>query len=159
MKKLKDTKLGKFLKEKAPKILDVVGDALPEKGVLGIVKNIISNNTDVNDEVKKEFNEKEAEFELELEKLEIEYQKQITERHKTDMLSDSWMSKNIRPYTLVYLLLFLTVIVILDSSLTNFNVNESYITLIETLLVSVFLFYFGGRELTKLMSLRTKKEK
>ena len=41
MKKLKDSKLGKLLKDKAPKILDVVGDLLPDKGVMGVVKNLI----------------------------------------------------------------------------------------------------------------------
>jgi hypothetical protein len=43
-KKFKETKVGKFLKDKAPKILDTVGDVLPDKGVLGIVKNIISTD-------------------------------------------------------------------------------------------------------------------
>jgi hypothetical protein len=51
-KKFKDTKVGKFLKEKAPKILDTVGDVLPEKGVLGIVKNIISSSDELSSEDK-----------------------------------------------------------------------------------------------------------
>lgn len=51
-KKFRDTKVGKFLKEKAPKILDTVGDVLPEKGVLGIVKNIISSSDELSPEDK-----------------------------------------------------------------------------------------------------------
>lgn len=51
-KKFKDTKVGKFLKEKAPKILDTVGDVLPDKGVLGIVKNLISTSDEMSDEDK-----------------------------------------------------------------------------------------------------------
>jgi hypothetical protein len=51
-KKFKDTKVGKFLKEKAPKILDTVGDVLPDKGVLGIVKNLISTSEEMSDEDK-----------------------------------------------------------------------------------------------------------
>jgi hypothetical protein len=51
-KKFKDTKIGKFLKEKAPKILDTVGDVLPDKGVLGIVKNIISSSEELSVEDK-----------------------------------------------------------------------------------------------------------
>jgi hypothetical protein len=51
-KKFRDTKVGKFLKEKAPKILDTVGDVLPDKGVLGIVKNLISTSDEMSDEDK-----------------------------------------------------------------------------------------------------------
>lgn len=52
-KKFRDTKVGKFLGQKAPKILDSIGDVLPDKGVLGIVKNIISNSEDLSPEDKK----------------------------------------------------------------------------------------------------------
>jgi hypothetical protein len=51
-KKFKDTKVGKFLNEKAPKILDTVGDVLPDKGVLGIVKNLISSSDELSPEDK-----------------------------------------------------------------------------------------------------------
>ena len=51
-KKFKDTKVGKFLSDKAPKILDTVGDVLPDKGVLGIVKNIISSSDELSPEDK-----------------------------------------------------------------------------------------------------------
>ena len=46
MKKLKDTKIGLLLKEKAPKILDIIGDVLPSTGTMGILKNIISKDPD-----------------------------------------------------------------------------------------------------------------
>lgn len=46
-KKFKDTKLGQWLKDKAPKVLDVVGDLLPDQGTLGIVKNLISRDPDL----------------------------------------------------------------------------------------------------------------
>lgn len=51
-KKFKDTKVGQFLKTKAPKILDAVGDALPERGVLGIVRNLIDQSEDISPEDK-----------------------------------------------------------------------------------------------------------
>ena len=51
-KKFKDTKVGKFLNEKAPKILDTVGDVLPDRGVLGIVKNLISSSDELSPEDK-----------------------------------------------------------------------------------------------------------
>jgi len=50
--KLKDTKVGQFLKTKAPKILDVIGDVLPDSGSLGIVKNLISQDPDLTPEEK-----------------------------------------------------------------------------------------------------------
>jgi hypothetical protein len=54
MKKLKETKLGKLLKEKAPKILDIIGDVLPSSGTMGILKNIISKDPDLTPEQKAE---------------------------------------------------------------------------------------------------------
>lgn len=51
-KKFKDTKVGQFLKTKAPRILDVVGDVLPERGVLGVVKNLIDQSEDISPEDK-----------------------------------------------------------------------------------------------------------
>lgn len=67
-KKIKDTKLGKFLKEKAPKVLDVIGDVLPDSGSLGIVKNLISKDPDLTPEEKAEIH---AQI-VEVYKLEVE---------------------------------------------------------------------------------------
>ena len=53
MKKLKDSKLGKLLKDKAPRILNVVGDLLPDKGVMGVVKNLIDAEPALTSEEKK----------------------------------------------------------------------------------------------------------
>ena len=52
MKKIKDGKIGKFLKEKAPKILDIVGEVLPDQGALGIVKNLIDKDPEITPEEK-----------------------------------------------------------------------------------------------------------
>lgn len=61
--KIKDTKVGKWLKEKAPKVLNIVGDLLPDQGYLGIVKNLISSDPDVSPEQEAEFEQ--IAFELE----------------------------------------------------------------------------------------------
>jgi hypothetical protein len=66
--KLKDTKVGQFLKTKAPKILDVIGDVLPDSGSLGIVKNLISKDPDLTPEEKAELH---AQI-VEVYKLEVE---------------------------------------------------------------------------------------
>ena len=61
--KIKDTKVGKWLKEKAPKVLNIVGDLLPDQGYLGVVKNLISSDPDVTPEQEAEFEQ--MAFELE----------------------------------------------------------------------------------------------
>jgi hypothetical protein len=70
-KKLKDTKIGKFLKEKAPQVLDIVGDVLPDKGVYGIVKNIISKDDTINDADTITLNREVEKYEIEAFELEI----------------------------------------------------------------------------------------
>lgn len=72
MKPLKDTKLGHWLKEKAPKVLDIVGDVLPDKGVLGIIKNIISNDPDIPAEDKLAFETMVLNHEKEMFALEVQ---------------------------------------------------------------------------------------
>ena len=64
--KIKDSKLGQWLKKNAPKVLDVVGDLLPEKGVLGIIKNLVDRDPDVTPEQKAELLKLEHDFEIEL---------------------------------------------------------------------------------------------
>jgi len=78
--KLRDTKLGHWLKDKAPKVLDVVGDLLPDKGVLGIVKNLVSNSSDVPDADKLEFARNEQIFEVEIITLEVDDRKSARTR-------------------------------------------------------------------------------
>jgi hypothetical protein len=63
MKKIKDTKVGQWLKEKAPAVLNVVGDLLPDQGYLGVVKNLLSSDPDVTPEQEAEFEQ--MAFELE----------------------------------------------------------------------------------------------
>lgn len=67
MKKLKDTKIGLLLKEKSPKILDLIGDVLPSSGTMGILKNIISKDPDLTPEEKAELHNRV----IELYKLEV----------------------------------------------------------------------------------------
>lgn len=78
----------------------------------------------------------------------------ITDRWKSDMESDSWLSKNTRPLVMLSLLAFLFIVVILDSSIADkFEVKPSYITLMETLLVTVVVAYFGSRGVEKFKSM------
>lgn len=76
--------------------------------------------------------------------------KAVTERWKSDMESDSWLSKNTRPLVMLSLLAFLFILIFCDSAIKEkFEVKESYITLMETLLVTVTVAYFGSRGVEK----------
>jgi hypothetical protein len=141
MDKIKDTKLGDWLKEKAPGILDTVGDLLPNQGGLGIVKNLLDRDPDVSPEEAKAIVD-----------AEIAYQSNVTERWKADMESDVKLAKVIRPSMLIALVVVFITIMFLDS-LDNqpFNVKDSYVSLLEVLMLTVFGAYFAGRTVEKTM--------
>lgn len=82
---------------------------------------------------------------------------EITARWQADMSQDDPLAKRVRPASLLYLLLFMTVIILTDSIGTlEFDVKESYVSLIETLLVTVFVAYFGSRGIEKVSLIRKK---
>ena len=147
-KKFKDTKVGVFLKEKAPKILDSIGDLLPNQGVYGIVKNLISQ-----DEALPVKDKEEA---LRLLDLDLEEMKGVTERWKYDMASDSWLSKNTRPLALIYLTVCMTLFIVFDSIQLLFDMKAAWIDLLQTLLVTVYVAYFGSRGAEKVFINRDK---
>jgi len=138
-KKIKDTGLGKWLKSKAPNVLDVVGDLLPDQGGLGIVKNLIEKDPDVNTD------EGVAAVDAE-----IQFQNNVTERWKADMGSDVKLAKLIRPVTLIALMSMFMVTMVADS-MDNwaFNVKDSYVDLLQVLMLTAFGAYFAGRTIEK----------
>jgi len=85
----------------------------------------------------------------ELEQDVIEMQ-EVSKRWDSDMSSDSWLSKNIRPLSLAFLTLSLFIYVILDSSLEGFKIAEQWISLLGNLLMLVYGGYFGARTLEKI---------
>ncbi len=78
-----------------------------------------------------------------------EMQKQVSERWKSDMNSDSWLSKNVRPMTLVFLIICTMLLIFIDAGFLNFNVKDSYVDLLQLVLITVIGAYFGGRSLEK----------
>jgi hypothetical protein len=138
MEKIKNTKLGAWIKEKAPHLMDTVGDLLPDSGGLGVVKNLLKLE-DV-DPV-----EVQARIEAE-----VEFQKTVTERWKADMSSDVKLAKLIRPMTLICLMVMFMVTMVLDSlDYLPFNVKDSYVSLLEILMLTAFGAYFAGRTIEK----------
>jgi hypothetical protein len=139
VEKIKNTKLGKWLKSKAPNVLDTVGDLLPDQGALGLVKNLIDKDPDVDT----------AEGTAMVD-AEIEFQKNVTERWKADMGSDVKLAKLIRPVTLICLMAMFMVTMVLDSlDQLPFNVKDSYVSLLEILMLTAFGAYFAGRTIEK----------
>lgn len=152
MGKFKDdtgkTRVGVFLKEYAPDLLDFVA-SLTGISALEKLGDAIEGATNLSPEQKARANE--------LLELDIKQEMERTKRQENDMSSDSWLSKNIRPMALIYLTLSVSIIAVLDSSIEAFVLRDGYISLFTSLLLSVYGFYFVGREINK-MILNRKKE-
>ena len=80
---------------------------------------------------------------------EAEMQKQVTERWKVDMNSDSWLSKNIRPLVLVFLVVATVLLIFIDAGTITFKVEDKWTDLLQLVLITVIGAYFGGRSLEK----------
>jgi len=80
---------------------------------------------------------------------EAEMQKQVTERWKVDMNSDSWRSKNIRPLVLVFLVVATVLLIFIDAGTISFKVQDKWTDLLQLVLITVIGAYFGGRSLEK----------
>ena len=143
-KKFKDTKVGKFLLGKSG-IIDVITNILPDQGVLGMVKNLIDKDQELTPQ------DKETALKL-LEQDMIEMQ-EISKRWESDMVSDSWLSKNTRPMTLIFLTVSLVVFILLDGLNIEFGINSEWINLLKSLLITVYVAYFGSRGVEKFKSI------
>lgn len=133
------------------KVVSAVGDAA-DKLITSDEERLTLKNELALIEVKAKL-EAQAEANEAEQKLESE----ITERWKSDMSSDDPWAKKVRPLSLIYLLGFMSVIILTDSTeWFSFDVKESYVNLIETLLVTAFIAYFGSRGVEKVMQIRRK---
>lgn len=141
-KKLKETKIGAFLASKAPKVLDAIGEILPDQGTLGIVKNIITKDDDIPPADK--------ETAMKLIEQDLQELKEVSSRWRADMKSDSWLSKNTRPLALVFLTTSSVFMMAVDSFHMQFDVDDAWINLLKTLLVTVYVAYFGSRGAEKI---------
>ena len=147
-KKFSETKVGKFLSKAAPGILGTVGDVLPDQGVFGFVKNIISKDETLPPEDK----EKAMKL-LEMDMVEMQ---EVSKRWESDMKSDSWLSKNTRPMSLIFLTISMVFLILLDSFEWSFSVSAGWVDLLQTLLVTVYVAYFGSRGAEKFQTIKNK---
>ena len=144
-KKFKETKVGAFLTEKAPKLVSQLGEFLPDQGGLGIVKNLITSDSSIKPEDK--------EMALKLLEQDIAEMNNVSARWNSDMKSDSWLSKNTRPMTLIFLTLAMTIFIVLDSTIL-LEIKDGWVSLLEALLITVYVAYFGSRGAEKITKIK-----
>ena len=111
------------------------------KGVGGVLDNLITSKDE-----KLEAERKITEL---VSKYEIEMEKNITSRWEADAKSDSWLSKNVRPAVLIFLIVCTVMLIFIDAGMINFEVKSSWVDLLQLVLITVIGAYFGGRSLEK----------
>ena len=111
------------------------------EGVGGVIDNLHTS-----EEEKLEANKKIKEL---VSNYEVEMEKQITDRWKSDMTSDSWMSKNVRPMVLIFLVVSTVLMIFIDAGAISFDVEPKWTDLLQLVLITVIGAYFGGRSLEK----------
>ena len=112
------------------------------KGVGDVVDNLTTTDEE-RLEAKRKIEEMVTKFETQM-------QKEVTARWSQDMNSDSWLSKNIRPLVLVFLVISTVLMIFIDAGAINFNVKDSYVDLLQLVLITVIGAYFGGRSFEKI---------
>ena len=111
------------------------------KGVGGVIDSLHTS-----DEEKLEAAQKVKEL---VSNYEVEMEKQITDRWKSDMDSDSWLSKHVRPMVLVFLVVSTVLMIFIDAGAISFDVEPKWTDLLQLVLITVIGAYFGGRSLEK----------
>ena len=144
-KTFKETKIGAFLASKAPKVLDAIGDILPNQGTLGVVKNLITSDNKIEAVDKEQA--------MKLIEQDLQELKEVSSRWRADMKSDSWLSKNTRPMALIFLTVSLIVFILLDGFDIAFGIDSGWIDLLKSLLITVYVAYFGSRGVEKFKSI------
>ena len=109
------------------------------KGVGGVIDNLHTS--------KEEKLEAERKIKEIIANHEIEMEKNITSRWEADLKSDSWLSKNVRPLTLIFLIVCTMLLIFIDAGALEFEVKSSWVDLLQLVLITVIGAYFGGRSL------------
>ena len=111
------------------------------KGVGGVIDNLHTSK-----EEKLEAEQKVKEL---IASYEVQMEKEISSRWNADMKSDSWLSKNVRPLVLVFLVIATVLLIFIDAGAINFTVEAKWTDLLQLVLITVIGAYFGGRSLEK----------
>jgi len=111
------------------------------KGVGGVIDNLHTS--------KEEKLEAERKIKELVANYQVEMEKNITSRWEADLKSDSWLSKNVRPMVLIFLIVCTMLLIFIDAGTINFEVKSSWVDLLQLVLITVIGAYFGGRSLEK----------
>jgi len=111
------------------------------KGVGGVIDNLHTS--------KEEKLEAERKIKEIIANYEVEMEKNITSRWEADLKSDSWLSKNVRPLVLIFLIVCTMLLIFIDAGALNFVVEDKWTDLLQLVLITVIGAYFGGRSLEK----------
>ena len=111
------------------------------KGVGGVIDNLHTS-----DEEKLAAEQKVKEL---IANYEIEMEKNITSRWQADLKSDSWLSKNVRPMVLIFLIVCTMLLIFIDAGAIKFDVKDTWVDLLQLVLITVIGAYFGGRSFEK----------
>lgn len=141
MKQLKDTKIGLLLKEKAPKILEIIGDVLPSNGTMGILKNIISKDPDLTPEEKAELHNRV----IELYKLEVADRDSARKREIeiTKAGGNDWMM-NVTGVVGLSCFMFVVYAVVYIPDVLHNELFVHLMGMVEGVVIgNIFAFYYG----------------
>ena len=111
------------------------------KGVGGVIDNLHTS--------KEEKLEAERKIKELMANYQVEMEKNITSRWQADLKSDSWLSKNVRPLVMIFLIVCTMLLIFIDAGAINFEVKASWVDLLQLVLITVIGAYFGGRSLEK----------
>tara|TARA_R110000824_G_scaffold293368_1_gene481698 strand:+ start:415 stop:810 length:396 start_codon:yes stop_codon:yes gene_type:complete len=111
------------------------------KGVGGVIDNLHTS--------KEEKLEAERKIQELVANYEVQMEKEISSRWEADMKSDSWLSKNVRPLVLIFLVISTVLLIFIDAGAINFIVEAKWTDLLQLVLITVIGAYFGGRTLEK----------
>ena len=111
------------------------------KGVGGVIDNLHTS--------KEEKLEAERKIKELVANYEVEMEKNITSRWEADLKSDSWLSKNVRPMTLIFLIVCTMLLIFIDAGALKFEVKDTWVDLLQFVLITVIGAYFGGRSFEK----------
>ena len=111
------------------------------KGVGGVIDNLHTS--------KEEKLEAERKIKELMANYQVEMEKNITSRWQADLKSDSWLSKNVRPLVMIFLIVCTMLLIFIDAGAINFEVKSSWVDLLQLVLITVIGAYFGGRSFEK----------
>ena len=111
------------------------------KGVGGVIDNLHTSGEEKL-EAERKIKELIANYEIEMEK-------NITSRWEADLKSDSWLSKNVRPMVLIFLIVCTMLLIFIDAGAIKFDVKDTWVDLLQLVLITVIGAYFGGRSFEK----------